>query len=151
MNTKIQKTILGGIIGTAIMSLVMFFMPLVGLAKMAPQNLLSNMMGKPIYVGWLLHFIIGIIFAFVYTYLGLFKWRISNIYLKGAVFGILVFVVGQIFMHFLQSSFGLPKMEGSIIHNMLGGFLANLFYGIAVVVTIGNINSEEDTYDTSQV
>ncbi len=151
MNTKIQKTILGGIIGTAIMSLVMFIMPLVGFAKMAPQNLLSNMMGKPIYVGWLLHFIIGIIFAFVYTYLGLFKWRINNIYLKGAVFGILVFVVGQIFMHFLQSSFGLPPMEGSIIHNMLGGFLANLFYGIAVVVTIGNINSEEDTYDTSQV
>lgn len=56
MNTKIQKPILGGIIGTAIMTMVMFVAPMIGMPKMSPTEMLSGMLGMPVVVGWTVHF-----------------------------------------------------------------------------------------------
>lgn len=68
MNTKIQKTVLAGIIGTAIITLVMMITPILGFPKMSPPKMLSGMLHVPLLVGWIMHFITGIIFAFLYTY-----------------------------------------------------------------------------------
>lgn len=78
MNTKIQKSILAGIIGTAIMTVVMMVAPMMGMPKMSPPKILAGMLGMPILVGWVMHFVIGIVFAFAYTYLCIFKHKISN-------------------------------------------------------------------------
>ena len=82
MNTKIQKTILAGIIGTAVMTLVMMIAPMMGMPKMCPPVMLSGMSGMPVFVGWIMHFMIGIVFAFAYTYLCIIKWKFNNVYLK---------------------------------------------------------------------
>ncbi len=137
MNTKIQKTILAGVIGTAIMTVVMMIAPMFGMPKMSPPEMLAGMLGMPVFVGWLMHFIIGITFAFAYTYLCIFKWKISNVYLKGAVFGIIAFVVAQIMMAILGAMMPMPEMEGSMMLTIVGSLMGHIIFGMAVSKTVG--------------
>lgn len=138
MNNKIQKSILAGIIGTAIMTVVMMVAPMMGMPKMSPPEMLSGMLGTPVFVGWVMHFMIGIIFAFVYTFLCIFKWKISNVYLKGAVFGIIAFVFAQIMMAVMGTMLPLPAMVGSKILLMIGSLMGHIIFGIVVAKTVGN-------------
>jgi uncharacterized membrane protein YagU involved in acid resistance len=93
MNSKIQKVFIGGIIGTAAMTMVMFMAPLLGFPKMNTVNMLSAMIGFPVFVGLIMHFMIGIIFAFSYAFLfSKLVGKISNPILKGSIFGLAVFV-----------------------------------------------------------
>ena len=139
MNTKIQKSILAGIIGTAVMTLVMMIAPMMGMPKMSPPQMLSGMMGMPIFVGWVMHFMIGIIFAFVYTYLCIFKWKISNVYLKGVVFGIVVFVAAQIVMKLMGMMMPMPMpAEGEMIPMIIGSLMGHIIFGVVVAKVVGD-------------
>lgn len=137
MNKKIQKSILAGIIGTAIMTVVMMVAPMMGMPKMSPPNMLSGMLGMPVVVGWIMHFMIGIMFAFAYTYLCIFKHKISNVWLKGAVFGIIAFVFAQIMMKMMGMIMPMPKMEGSMILMAMGSLIGHIIFGMAVAKTVG--------------
>ena len=136
MNTEISKSILGGTIGTAIMSFVMFIASMMGMPKMSPPNMLAGMMGMPVIVGWVMHFIIGIIFALAYSYLFAPKVKIGNIFLKGAVFGFVVFVFAQIMMAIMGAMLPMPKMEGSMMLTMIGSMIGHIIYGMAVSKTV---------------
>lgn len=138
MNTKIQKSILAGIIGTAIMTVVMMVAPMMGMPKMSPPEMLSGMLGMPVFVGWIMHFMIGIMFAFAYTYLCIFKHKISNIWLKGAVFGIIAFVFAQIIMVIMGMMMPMPAMEGSMMLTMIGSLMGHIIFGMAVSKTVGD-------------
>lgn len=148
MKNKIQKSILAGIIGTAIMTLVMMVAPMMGMPKMSPPAMLASMMGMPILVGWIMHFMIGIMFAFGYTYLCIFKWKIANIWLKGAVYGIVVFVFAQIMMAVMGAMMPMPPMEGSMIVAMLGSLMGHIIYGMAVSVTVGDAYCMDEACQT---
>jgi hypothetical protein len=87
---------LAGIVGTIIMTIVMMIAAMMGMPRMSPPAMLAGMTGMPIAVEWVMHFMIGIIFAFAYTYLFAPKVKIGNIFLKGAVFGFIAFVFAQI-------------------------------------------------------
>lgn len=139
MNNKIQKTILAGIIGTAIMTIIMMIAPMMGMPKMSPPNMLSGMLGLPVFVGWLMHFMIGIIFAFAYTYLCILKWKIQNVYLRGVVFGIIAFIFAQIIMAIMGAMMPMPKMEGSMLLMMMGSLMGHIIFGMAVSRTVGNV------------
>ena len=136
MNSKISKSILAGVIGTALMSLVMFVAPMMGIPKMSPPDMLAGMTGMPIIVGWVMHFMIGIIFAFAYTYLFAPKVKISNLFLKGAVFGFVVFIFAQIMLAIMGVMLPIPKMEGSIMLIMTGSIIGHIIYGMAVSKTV---------------
>jgi len=82
MNNKILKTVLAGIIGTVIMSVMTMVAPMMGLPEMSPPAMLAGMLGMPDFMGWIMHFMIGIIFAFAYSYSGLFNRKIGNEWLK---------------------------------------------------------------------
>jgi hypothetical protein len=138
MNTKIQKTILAGIIGTAAMTALTMIAPMMGMPEMSPPKMLAGMLGMPIIIGWFMHFMIGTIFAFAYTYLGFFKWKISNLYLKGAAFGILIFVVAQIAMAIMKAMMPMPEMEGSMMLSLIGSMAGHIIFGMAVAKTVGN-------------
>jgi hypothetical protein len=148
MNNKIQKSILGGLIGAAIMTMVIFVAPMMGIPKMSPPEMLSGMLGMPDFVGWIMHFMIGIMFAFVYTYLCVFKWKISNVYLKGAVFGIIIFVVAQIMMAIMGAMMAMPKIEGSMMLTMIGSLMGHIIFGMAVSKTVGNAYCDDKSCET---
>ena len=148
MNTKVQKSILAGIIGTAIMTLVMFVAPMMGMPKMSPPEMLSGMLGKSIFVGWIMHFIIGIIFAFSYTY-WISKSKITNEWIKGAVFGIIVFVFAKIIMAIMEIIMPMHKMEeASMILTMAGSLIGHIIFGMTVSKTVGNAYCSSKTCET---
>ena len=136
MNTKISKSILGGIVGTMIMTIVMMIAPMMGMPKMSPPAMLAGMMNMPLGMGWIIHFIIGVMFAFAYTYLFAPKVKIGNIFLKGAVFGFVVFVFAQIMMAIMGAMLPMPKMEGSMMLMMIGSIMGHVIYGMSVSRTV---------------
>jgi len=138
MTTKIKQALIGGVIGTAIMTLVMFIAPMMGMPKMNPPQMLSMMMGFPIMVGWMMHFMIGIIFAMAYAFLfiNLVK-KVSNNILKGAIFGMAVFIFAQIMMAIMGAMMGgMPPMEGSKMLMMAGSIMGHVIFGIAVAIFV---------------
>lgn len=152
MNTKIQKTILGGIAGTAVMTLFTMMAPMMGMPEMSPPAMLSGMLGVPVIFGWMLHFMIGITFAFIYTYLCVSKWKISNVFLKGAVFGVLAFVLAQIAVAIMNAMMPMPKMESSMMLSMLGSLMGHILFGMVVSRVVGfSYCRSETTMSPSQV
>jgi uncharacterized membrane protein YagU involved in acid resistance len=137
MNTKITKSLIAGVVATAVMTLVMFVAPMMGMPKMNPADMLSSMMGVPIVVGWIMHFIIGIVFAVAYVLFFNSLVKISNKILKGALFGIAVFIIAQIGMGLMSLVFGeMPAPEGSMVLTMVGSVLGHVVYGIVVALIV---------------
>ena len=66
---KLIKTIIGGLVGTLAMTIIIMLAPLMGMPKMSPPDMLATTMGVPLIVGWMMHFVTGITFAAIYTYL----------------------------------------------------------------------------------
>lgn len=137
MNIKIQKTILAGIIATTVMTAVMMMASMMGMPKMSPPSMLSEMLSMPIFIGWVMHFMIGISFAFVYTFICIFKHKIKNIWLKGVVFGVVAFIIAQIMMGIMGQVFPMPKMEGSMILTFIASLMDHIIFGMVVVKIIG--------------
>jgi len=96
MERKIKQSIIGGIVATVIMSVFMFLVSFVGFPKMNPPAMLSGMMGVPLVVGWIMHFMIGIVFALAYAFLlfNLIK-KSGGIIVRGIIFGVVVFIFAQ--------------------------------------------------------
>ena len=140
MNSKIQQAVLGGIVATAVMTMVMFVAPLMGMPKMNPSAMLAGMMGFPIIIGWVMHFMVGVIFALVYVFLfaGIFS-KISSKIAKGALFGLVVFLFAQVMMAVIGAVMGgMPSPEGSMTLVILGGIMGHVVYGIVVVLFVPN-------------
>lgn len=111
MITKISQGIIAGILGTAAMTMVMFMAPMMGMPKMNAAEMLSMMTGTPVVTGWIMHFMIGIIFALGYTFIFMdIVKRINNKVLKGSIFGLAVFVFAQIVMAIMGAMMGLIGM-----------------------------------------
>lgn len=137
MTTKIKQALIGGIIGTAIMTIVMMIAPMMGMPKMNPPQMLSMMMGFPIVVGWLMHFVIGIIFAMAYAFffINVVK-KVNNNILKGAIFGFAAFIFAQIMMALMGMIFPMPPTEGSMVLMMIGSIIGHVIFGITVALFV---------------
>jgi uncharacterized membrane protein YagU involved in acid resistance len=137
MNNKIMKSLAAGAAATVVMTMIMFMAPMMGLPKMNPPAMLAVTMGFPIMVGWMMHFMIGIVFAMGYTFLfSSFLNRISNKVVNGVVFGMIAFVLAQIGMAMMGMIFTMPKMEGSMALMMLGSVIGHVLFGIVVTMII---------------
>ena len=136
MSDKIKQSLIGGIVGTAAMTLMTWIAPLMGFPKMSPPDMLAGMLGLPVFAGWLMHFMIGVIFALAYAFLFIKVVRkISSKILKGALFGLVVFVFAQIMMAIMEAIFGgMPAMGGSMILIMIGSIMGHLVYGVVVAL-----------------
>ncbi|MFU8842697.1 MAG: DUF6789 family protein [Bacteroidales bacterium] len=138
MNTKISQAIVGGLAATLVMTLIMMLGPMMGMPKMNPAAMLSMMMGFPLIVGWIMHFMIGVIFALMYIYfmLPLLK-KLKNRIVKGAIFGMAAFVFAQIAMMIMGALFGgMPSPEGSMVVMMIGSIMGHVIFGIVVALFV---------------
>jgi uncharacterized membrane protein YagU involved in acid resistance len=138
MKTKITQAVIGGIVATIVMSLVTFMGPYMGLPKMNPAAMLSMMMNVPVFLGWIMHFMIGIIFALMYVFLLLpLLGKVKSRILKGVIFGMAAFVFAQIAMMVMGAMFGnMPSPEGSMALMMIGSIMGHIIYGIVVALFV---------------
>lgn len=139
MDTKLITSFIAGIIGTAVMSFIMYFVPMMGIPEINPPEMLAGIVGMPVSVGWLMHFIVGITFAAFYVFLFAPKVSMQSKVLKGVTFGIIVFIFAQISMILMDSiRSGVPESEGTIIGVILGGIMGHMVFGIFVALSVKN-------------
>jgi MFS family permease len=131
MNTYL-KTFLAGVTATLIMTGFMLLAPVIGLPKMNVGELLGSFVSSEA-VGWVLHFVIGIAFAFIYV--SFFnRWLpVEHKVLRGLIFGIIVFVVSEIILTVMNLRVDLPwdKKEG-MAKMLFGNALAGMIYGMVL-------------------
>ena len=123
---KIFISIKSGIIATAIMSLLIFLAPYIGFPRIPIWEIIANILKMPIIFGWIIHFGLGIFFAFIY--ISFFKnWLPGNWAIKGMLFGLLVFFAAQTASLFGTGANGFIAVLGSLIgHLVYGLVLGNL-------------------------
>jgi uncharacterized membrane protein YagU involved in acid resistance len=140
MQSKIKQSVISGITATVAISLLMMLGAAMGMPKMSPPNMLAAMMGMPVAMGWVMHFLIGIIFAAGYVFL-FNNWlkKIGNKYLRGAIYGIVAFVIAQIGIPVMESIFGngnMPAPEGSVALMMIGSIMGHVVFGIVIALLV---------------
>ena len=140
MQNKFQQSVVSGIVATIVMTLIMILGGLIGMPKMSPPEMMSAMMEVPVAMGWVMHFIIGIIFAagYVFIFSNLLK-KISSKYLRGAIYGIIAFILAQIGFPLMEGIFGagnMPAPEGSMALMMIGGIMGHVIFGIVIALMV---------------
>jgi hypothetical protein len=142
MKPGILKSVIGGIIATAAMTIIMFMAPFMGLPEMNAAKMLSDMMQIPLALGWVMHFMIGVIFAITYGQF-IIRWlgKISSKVLRGAILGVAVFVFAQIMMAVMDALMPAPKIPIPEVHvnmalMMAGSILGHVVYGIVVALIV---------------
>jgi len=137
---NLTRAIAAGAIATATMTTLLLIEPAVGLPEIAIGQLLSSSLSLPTAHlsvgpagGWLIHFLVGIGWAIVFA--GLIRRRLPGSPLvRGLVFGLLVFVVGQaLFLPLVSAGFfsrGDPAMLiGSLLGHLVFGGVLGWIYG----------------------
>ncbi len=118
------RILLGGLAGTAAMSLLVFIAPLMGIPMGGPWNMLAMFLKAPIAVGWFLHFLIGVILAGVYGYFFI-RFLPGNSVVRGALYGIFPWLLAMLVV---VPMMGGPVFMGAALKAM-GSLLGHLVYG----------------------
>ena len=141
MQTKIKQSVISGIVANVVMTLLMVLGGAIGMPKMSPPDMLAGMMKLPMAAGWVMHFIIGIIFAAGYVFF-FNNWlkKISNKIVRGAVYGVVAFIVAQISIPLMGAIFGDAVMpqpdEGSKALMMIGSAMGHVIFGIVIALLV---------------
>lgn len=127
-NINIIKVVIAGAAGTLAMTILMLVGPMMGMPKMDMGVMLGTMnpmMELPYFVGWMMHFVIGIMLTFIYAAF-LFDKLPSEGWMKGAIYSVIPFLVMQMM---LAPMMGMPFFSGGEIMAIIGSLLSHLAYG----------------------
>lgn len=142
---NILGAIIAGLVGTVAISAVMAMAPRMGMPKMDIVDMLSTMFGKPNrLMGWMMHFMMGTIFALIYAFL----WSVGvgrATWTNGLIFGgvhwlVAGMVMGMIPVMHVGIKSGAVQAPGLwMTHNggmlaFVGGLIGHLVFGLAVVL-----------------
>ncbi len=111
------KAILGGVAGTVVMTLMMYFVAPMMLGKpMDVAAMLGSMLGGSWVMGMVMHLLDGIvIFPLIYAYL-LYRALPGAPWLKGTIWGLILW--------FLLEALVMPMMGGGVFSAKAGGVMA---------------------------
>lgn len=142
---NVFEVIFAGVVGTIAISMVMAIAPKMGMPKMDIVGMLSTMFGKanrPL--GWMMHFIMGIIFALIYKFL----WvnGIANAtWLSGLLFGTVHWLVVGVMMAMIPMMHAgiksgavdapglwMTKTGGAMA--FVGGLMGHIVFGVVVAL-----------------
>ncbi len=139
------SVVIAGIAGTIVLTLVMKMAPKMGMPEMNIVGMLSTMFGKPnMMMGWAMHFVAGIVFAYLYTLVGGGPASVGSAALYGAVHWL---VVG------LMMGVGVPMMHAGIkagdveapgmymtnkggMMSFVGGLIGHILFALTVFYTL---------------
>jgi hypothetical protein len=87
------KVLLAGVTATLIMTGFMMLAPIIGLPKMNAGEILGSMYGGNNVLGWIEHFVAGIVFAFIYAGFINHLLPVENNLFRGAIYGVLLCIL----------------------------------------------------------
>lgn len=132
MKPDIRRAILGGFVGTVLLTLMTLFVaPMMTGQKMDMAAKLSEMMGTNPLIGMAMHFLIGSgVFPLIYV-LVLFRFLPGAPWIKGLISGVIFWLGLEIV--------AMPMMGGGVFSSQMGGMktamaalIAHLVYGAAL-------------------
>lgn len=146
MRVDLLRAIGAGIAGTAVMTVVgLWVAPIMGMPAMNPAEMLAGAMGGSPVLGWMGHFMIGIVLAVIYA---AFAAPVlpGHPAVRGALFGLAPFLLAQIAV---MPMMGMPVFSGSMVMAM-GSLIGHLVYGAVVGVAYGPVPAARTGRPASQ-
>lgn len=141
---SINSAIVAGLTATTAMTLFTFMAPLMGLEMDIPAMLASTM-GAPVFVGWIAHFMIGIVLALSFASVYSPNFGSENKLKSGVIFSIIPWLMAQIIIMPMMSvmngeEFISGLFSGSVIlafaslmgHVVFGAVLGALYKADAI-------------------
>ena len=146
---NIVGAIVAGVAGTAVLSMVMALGPRMGMPRMAIWEMLGSMFDKQgnNALGWVLHFMMGIVFAIIYA--GLWTAGIGGVNLLGGViFGAVHFLIVGVMMGAMPvmhagikagavQAPGVLMLGSGGLMGLMGGLIGHVLYGLVVALVYG--------------
>lgn len=132
MKPNIMRAMLGGLLGTVVMTMMMYFVAPMMLGRpMDIAAMLGRMMGNSWALGMLAHFLNGVvIFPLIYVFL-LYHLLPGSPWLKGMLWGVILWLLVQIVV--------MPMMGGGFFSAQMGGMraamsslMSHILYGAAL-------------------
>jgi predicted cobalt transporter CbtA len=125
---NLQKVVIAGLAGTLVMSILMVMAPVMGMPKMDMGEMLGTMnpmVTLPYWMGWIMHFIIGIILTGIYAafFLNLLP---SDSWKRGLIWGLIPFFVAQLLV---MPMMGAGVFSGGNMGMIMGSLIGHLVYG----------------------
>jgi len=128
--TNIGKALLAGLIATVVMTLLTMMATVMGLPMDIPA-MLSAFMGVPVLVGWLAHFMIGIVLSLIYAYALMGKLKGGPV-VRGAIFGLFPFLMAQILIMPMMGMGLFTSSAPNAFMLVMGSLVGHLAYGAVV-------------------
>ena len=127
MNIDFGRAVIGGLIGTAAMTMVgLFVAPTMGLPPMNPADMLAAAMGGNLILGWGGHLMIGVVLALGYALVG--SMLPGPGIARGAIYSIAPFLMAQLLVMPMMS---MPLFSGSATMAM-GSLVGHIVYGVVL-------------------
>jgi uncharacterized membrane protein YagU involved in acid resistance len=142
MNSR--RAAAAGLIGTGVMTALLLIEPSIGLPNIAIGQILSTSLGLASAhtsagpaVGWLIHFLVGMVLALIYAAIAVERLPGGPL-LRGMLYGAVVFVVAQlVFMPLV----GGGVFSGGQLDLIAGSLLGHLVYGGVTGWIYGTVSS----------
>ncbi len=132
MNITFGRAALAGIIGTVMMTVVgLYAAPLMGIPAMNPADMLADQMGGSAVLGWIGHFMIGVIFAEVYAVVA--GSLPGPVVVRGALFALAPWLLAQVVV---MPMMGMGLFSGDMTMAM-GSLIGHIIYGGVVGAVYG--------------
>lgn len=136
-----SKVLFSGVIATLVMTGVMFMAPMMGMPKMNIAKMLGSMMGGSEILGWIAHFMIGVVLAYIYAALFYNKFSKSG-WMNGLIYSILPWLMAQVIvMPMMMAMKGMSFMSGLFSGSLImamGSLIGHMFYGAVLGATYKN-------------
>ncbi len=129
---NITKVITTGVAATAVMSIMAVMVaPMMGMPKMDFGTILGTnnpMMAMPYMVGWMMHFVVGIVLTAIYA--SIFADKISGSYtVRGIIFAMIPFVIAQsMMMPMMGNGFWSSASEVQMMA-IMGSLIGHVVFG----------------------
>ena len=132
MRINYGRAIVAGAVATVVMTVVSVYVaPMMGMPKMNPADMLAGQMGGSLFLGWMGHFMVGIVLAVIYAAIA--SRLPGPPALRGAMYGIAPWMLAQVAV---LPMMGMPAFSGSMM--MAGGSLiGHVVYGAVVGAIYG--------------
>jgi hypothetical protein len=143
---NILSAVIAGAVASLVFSMILAVAPKMGMPKMDIVSLLGSMFGKPNQaLGWMMHLMMGIVFALIYAFL----WSAGiggATWVGGLIFGVVQWLVvgmvmGMIPMLHVGIKSGAVKVPGLWMTNnggvmaFMGGLVGHMIFGTVLALS----------------
>lgn len=134
----LTAAIVAGVVATAIMTTLMYLSPLMGMPKMDMLGMMGTMIvpqtNTTAYViGGIVHFLMGIVFAIVYTWIWL-NWFGAPTWLWGLIFGAIHGVIAIVVMPLMMRVHPRPPQMQTGALTAVGMIMGHMVFGVGVAL-----------------